>query len=178
MVEAMYLVERNLGAAAEVVEIGAIALLQVSGQWSGADKCPAGSVEGSQDGGDTGGGGWRAHAGNDGDMPVPGNYDANRTTDKAMYRPSTGQWFVLLSPGGTPAVSPYGAAGDVPQPPDYDGNGATDRAVYRPTTGAWFVSGGSPEVAPFGAAGDVPVVWPYVISSAFPAPGPGPFAPG
>ncbi|MGH9223565.1 MAG: hypothetical protein ACRD2W_07205 [Acidimicrobiales bacterium] len=39
------------------------------------------------------------------------SYDANGTTDIAVYRPSTGQWFVQ---GG---ASPFfGTSGDVPLP--------------------------------------------------------------
>ena len=82
------------------------------------------------------------------------DFDGDGTTDKAVFRPSTGQWFVR---GGSPEVTQYGIPDDIPVPGDYDGNGTTDKAVYRPSTGVWFVQGGSPEATVYGAAGDIPV---------------------
>ena len=45
------------------------------------------------------------------DVPVPGDFDGAGGADIAIYRRSTGQWFVR---GGSPEVAPYGAAGDIP----------------------------------------------------------------
>jgi hypothetical protein len=87
-----------------------------------------------------------------GRLPVA-DFDGNGTTDRSVYRPATGQWFVR---GGSPEVVQDGTDGDTAVPADYDGNGSTDRAVYRPATGQWFVQGGSPEVVQYGAAGDQP----------------------
>ncbi|MGI8808091.1 MAG: FG-GAP-like repeat-containing protein, partial [Acidimicrobiales bacterium] len=84
----------------------------------------------------------------------PADFDGNGSTDRSVYRPSTGQWFVN---GGSPEVTNYGATGDLPVPADYDGGGTADKAVYRPSTGQWFVSGGSPEITNFGSPGDIPV---------------------
>ncbi|MGI8685484.1 MAG: hypothetical protein ACR2MO_10430 [Acidimicrobiales bacterium] len=49
------------------------------------------------------------------DMPQPGHYDADAEADLAVYRPSTGTWYIHYSSGGDPFIS-YGAAGDVPLP--------------------------------------------------------------
>ncbi|MGI8684855.1 MAG: fibronectin type III domain-containing protein [Acidimicrobiales bacterium] len=89
---------------------------------------------------------------------APADFNGNGTTDKAVYRPSTGQWFTL---GGSPEVIGYGLGDDIAVPGDYDGNGTIDTAVYRPSTGQWFVRGGSPEVVTYGASDDVPVPGDY-----------------
>jgi hypothetical protein len=75
-------------------------------------------------------------------------------TDLAVYRPSTGAWYLRN------AYSLYfGASGDVPVAGDYNGDGVTDIAVYRPSTGAWYVR--NQLTAYFGSAGDLPVPGDY-----------------
>lgn len=78
-----------------------------------------------------------------GDLPVPGDYDGDGKTDLAIFRPSTGQWFVLTSQSNftTFAVLTWGMAGDVPVAGNYDGFGQTQVAVFRPSTGQWFLFG-------------------------------------
>ncbi|MGI8684369.1 MAG: S8 family serine peptidase [Acidimicrobiales bacterium] len=90
----------------------------------------------------------------------PADFDGNGSSDKAVFRPSTGQWFVR---GGSPEVTQYGVSGDIPVPGDYDGGASatTDKAVYRPSAGQWFVRGGSPEVTHYGVSGDIPVPGDY-----------------
>jgi putative transposon-encoded protein len=77
--------------------------------------------------------------GNGADLPVPGDYDGDGTIDLAVFRPSTGTWFIVNSGTGTVMSMPWGNSADLPVPADYDGDGRTDIAVFRPSTGTWFI---------------------------------------
>ncbi len=80
------------------------------------------------------------------------DFDGDGTTDRSVWRPATGEWFVDAS--GSPMA--LGLATDVPVPADYDGDGIVERAVFRPSTATWYVDGAEGPTT-FGAAGDVPV---------------------
>jgi hypothetical protein len=87
-----------------------------------------------------------AQFGQPGDIPVRGDYDGDDRIDIAVYRPSTGVWYIQPSHhdcyalGGCPFVSvQWGQDGDVPVPGDYDGDGRTDIAVWRPSNGMWWI---------------------------------------
>jgi hypothetical protein len=79
----------------------------------------------------------------------PGDYSGAGRSDVAVWRPSTGTWWVR----GIETV-PWGASGDIPVPGDYNGDGRTDLAVWRPSTGTWWVRG--VETVTWGKRGDVP----------------------
>jgi hypothetical protein len=89
-----------------------------------------------------------------GDVLTPGDYDGDGKTDLAVWRPSTGAWWVY----GIDAPR-WGIEGDVPVPGDYDGDGKTDFAVYRPASSTWWIRGHSP--IEFGSPGDVPIQGDY-----------------
>ena len=70
------------------------------------------------------------------------DYDGDGRTDVAVYRETTGQWFISQSgSNGATTVVNWGAPSfeDTQVPGDYDGDGISDIAVYRQATGEWFV---------------------------------------
>ena len=46
-------------------------------------------------------------------VPVPGDYDAAGRADIAVYRPSTGTWFLRFTATGATMAQPWGAPGDI-----------------------------------------------------------------
>lgn len=94
----------------------------------------------------------------------PSDFDGDGTTDHSVFRPSTGQWFVLNSGSNTLSGGPFGTVGDLPVEGDFDGDKRSDFAVYRPSTGQWIIlqsSNGTAKFLNLGAAGDVPVPGDY-----------------
>ena len=90
------------------------------------------------------------------------DFDGDGNVDIAVWRPSTGQWFIIPSTNpGSPITQSWGLNGDVPVPGDYDGDGKTDFAVWRPSSGQWFIipssNPGTPIVQQWGTSGDIPV---------------------
>jgi hypothetical protein len=91
------------------------------------------------------------------------DYTGDGRTDFAVFRPSTGTWFVT-SDGTGFSQQQFGATGDVPVQGDYDGDGETDFAVFRPSNNTWYIlrSGTNRSRAvQWGASGDIPVVGDY-----------------
>jgi hypothetical protein len=72
---------------------------------------------------------------------VVADYDGDQIADIAVFRETTGEWFVARSGGSGLLHVGWGSAalGDLPVPGDYDADGRTDIAVYRQTTGEWFI---------------------------------------
>ncbi len=74
---------------------------------------------------------------------VPGDYDADGTTDLAYFMPENGMWYMLYAKDDFQLVKAHlrdpmhgtayhwGQAGDVPVPADYNGDGRTDIAIWR-----------------------------------------------
>lgn len=69
------------------------------------------------------------------DIPTPGDYDGDGTTDLSYYRESNGTWAVK----NQFTLEDFGEFRDIPVPGDYNGDGKTDPALFRPSTGEWFL---------------------------------------
>ncbi len=87
------------------------------------------------------------------------NAVASPPADLAVWRPSTGTWWVRGGPGSQQAAQGWGTGGDIPVQGDYDGDGKTDFCVFRPSTSQWWIfksSDGSYYPTTFGSPGDKP----------------------
>ncbi|MBX3297054.1 MAG: VCBS repeat-containing protein [Acidobacteria bacterium] len=92
------------------------------------------------------------------------NANAAPPADLAVWRPSTGVWWVLGGPGSQQTSFQWGGTGDKPVPGDFDGDGKTDFSIYRGSTGEWWIyrsSDNTSTTIAFGQAADLPAVGDY-----------------
>ena len=100
------------------------------------------------------------------DISNPGDYDGDGRTDLAVFRSSTGTFFVQRSSDNVVVSFRFGLPGDEPLARDYDGDGRNDYAVVRRMGGQlfWFInnsSNGMVRSVQFGLATDVAVPGDY-----------------
>jgi hypothetical protein len=103
--------------------------------------------------------------GQQGDVPIVGDWDGNGSTTIGVYRPSTHEWLLRNSNGvGWPDIQfAYGQNGDIPVVGDWDGNWTVTIGIYRPSTHEWLLrnsnTAGQPDATfAYGQNGDTPVV--------------------
>jgi len=89
------------------------------------------------------------------------NANAAPPADLAVWRASSGVWYVMGGPGSQQTFTQFGTDGDIALPGDFDGDGKTDFSTWRPSNRFWYVfnsSSGSWYGFNYGRAGDQPIV--------------------
>ncbi len=77
--------------------------------------------------------------------------------DLAVWRPSSGVWYVLGGQGSAQTIQGWGTNLDDPVEGDYDGDGKTDFSIFRPSSNDWWIlksSDGNYYSVTFGTSGD------------------------
>ncbi len=59
--------------------------------------------------------------------------------DLAVWRPSSGVWYVMGGQGSAQTIQGWGTNNDDPVEGDYDGDGKADYALFRDSTAVWYI---------------------------------------
>jgi uncharacterized repeat protein (TIGR03803 family) len=112
---------------------------------------------------------FRVSATPSGNMSFKADFDGDGKSDLAVYRPSTGTWYICYSSSNYSCANwtsyQWGLPGDIPLVADFDGDGKTDLAVWRPSNGTWYIRYSSSNYSyanwtsyQWGVPGDIPLV--------------------
>jgi hypothetical protein len=96
----------------------------------------------------------------------PSDFDGDGRTDVAVWRPTSGNWYLNTSSLAPRIQFDWGSAslGDVPVPGDYDADRRADIAVWRAGEGNWYIIRSSTNSVinlNWGQSGDRPVAADY-----------------
>jgi hypothetical protein len=92
-------------------------------------------------------------------LRTPFDFDGDGKTDISVFRPETGDWWVLQSSDNAAVARHWGLGTDKLTPADYDRDGKTDLAVFRPSEGIWYINqsvNNELRAQQWGLNGDVP----------------------
>jgi hypothetical protein len=103
--------------------------------------------------------GWDVSTASAGDLESQARYTGTPQTDRVVWRPTTGTWYVSQTASGGTIQQQWGLPGDVPVSGDFNGDGKTEFAVWRPSNGTWYVrtTSGTVQTVQWGLPGDIPV---------------------